>query len=58
MIISKLIHRLGSTSERTDGELHAGQLKLEDERELVLLNPNFLIEVLPPSTEAYERITF
>jgi len=24
----------------------------------VLLNPNFLIEVLPPSTEAYERITF
>jgi Uma2 family endonuclease len=34
-----------------------GQPKLEDGRELVVLNPKVLVEVLSPSTETYDRRT-
>ena len=40
-----------------DALVFCGHMKLEDHRSLVALNPEIVIEVLSPSTEAYDRGT-
>ena len=40
-----------------DAVVFCGQMKFEDHRSLVALNPKVVIEVLSPSTETYDRTT-
>jgi len=54
---AELLFRTDRLGAYPDIMILCGEAKFEDGRELVALNPKVLVEVLSPSTEAYDRST-